>query len=159
MSTNEDLDHRISRLEAKDAIRGLKMSYVRWCDARHPPRGFDALFTQDCVWDGGEVFGRHAGKAAMLRMFEAAVSDISWTLHYVVSGEITVADDLTTAESTWYLWQPLTLQGEPVWNMGRYCDRHVRTADGWLISDLVLTVDTLTHVHRGWVDEPFMSRP
>lgn len=153
------LDERVARLEAIEAVRSLKMSYARWCDAGFPAEQLGSIFTEDCVWDGGAVFGRHVGFDELQAFFAGARSSVAWALHYIVSGAVEVADDLDTAKSTWYLWQPMTLDGCAVWNMGRYLDAHVRTGDGWRISSVDLTVEALTHVDRGWVAERFLTRP
>ena len=46
-------------LEEKDAIRELMHAYCFRCDTRDAD-GLAALFTEDCVWDGGP-FGRKNG--------------------------------------------------------------------------------------------------
>jgi hypothetical protein len=153
------LFERVARLEAVEEIRALKMKYARWCDAGFPAEELPAIFTDDCVWDGGEVFGRHAGMDALEAFFAGARSSVSWALHYIVSGAVEVADDHRTATSTWYLWQPMTLDGCAVWHMGRYLDHHEVTDAGWRISSVELTVEALTHVDRGWVAERYLARP
>ena len=152
------LEARVARLEAVEAIRASKMRYARWCDAGFPPDDLPTLFTPDCTWDGGEVFGRHEGFDALRAFFAGASSSVAWALHYIVSGAVELGDDLRSATSTWYLWQPMTLDGCAVWHMGRYLDRHVLTDDGWRIASLDLTVEALTHVERGWVEERYLTR-
>ena len=155
---SDSLETRVARLEAVEAIRNLKMRYARFCDAGFPPDALPGLFTDDCSWDGGAVFGRHVGLDALREFFAGARDSVAWALHYIVSGAVELDDGLTTATSTWYLWQPMTLDGAAVWHMGRYLDHHVNTDAGWRISALDLTVEALTHVDRGWVNERYLTR-
>ncbi|WP_431874194.1 nuclear transport factor 2 family protein [Amycolatopsis sacchari] len=150
------LEARVARLEALDAIRALQMAYVRFCDAGFPLDRIPELFTPACVWDGGGLLGRHAGHAELRRHFADVAATLEWSLHYIVSGDIELADDLRSARSTWYLWQPLTINGTAAWHMGRYRERHEPGPGGWRISDLVLTVDAFTPFDRGWVAQRFM---
>ncbi|WP_435582267.1 nuclear transport factor 2 family protein [Amycolatopsis thermoflava] len=150
------LEARVARLEALDDIRALQMAYVRFCDGGFPPDRIEELFTPECVWDGGELLGRHAGHAELRTHFADVATRLEWSLHYIVSGDIDVADDLGSARSTWYLWQPLTINGTAAWHMGRYREQHELTAAGWRISELVLTVDSFTPFDRGWVAQRFM---
>ena len=154
----DSLETRVARLEAVDAIKALKMRYARFCDAGFPADELPSLFADDCSWDGGDVFGRHVGLAELETFFAGARDSVGWALHYIVSGAVELGDDLRTATSTWYLWQPMTLDGAAVWHMGRYVDCHVNTEAGWRISSLHLTVEALTHIDRGWVDERYLTR-
>lgn len=72
--------------------------------------------------------------AAELRTHFARVSEsLDWSLHYIVNGDISVGDDLSTGSSTWYLWQPMTTNGVAVWTMGRYRERHGGRVDHELV--------------------------
>ena len=50
------IDARVLRLEAAEQIRILKADYCELCDADYPADALCELFTEDGVWDGGEVF-------------------------------------------------------------------------------------------------------
>lgn len=152
-----DLETRIARLEAKDDIRALKMRYARWCDRGWPPGDIDDVFVADGSWDGGDLFGRYVGKDEMLQAFGEFAKAVTWSLHYIGSGDITLADDLRSAESTWYIWQPLTMNGRALWHIGHYRDQHVQTPDGWRIKELVLHVEAFTPIERGWIEERFAA--
>ena len=152
-----DLESRVARLEAIHEIRSLKMRYVRWCGAGYEVGAVGQLFTDTSVWDGGETFGRYEGGAAIREFFTRTGGRVDWTLHYIVSGDISVGDDLRTAQASWYLWQPMTLEGEPVWHMATYDDDYVLTDGGWRFDTLKLTVHAVTNIHKGWVDERFID--
>ena len=107
MSTDNDLAVRIGKLEAEGDIRRLKTAYALLCDSGYPGKELGELFTEDAVWDGGEHFGVHTGRAAIEAYFDAVSADIIWALHYMVAPSITVADDLQTATGIWYMWAAL----------------------------------------------------
>ena len=152
----QTIEHRLARLEAIEAVRALKMKYARLCDARYPAVELSDLFVEDGVWDGGEKWGRHVGRASIRRFFEAAPSVALWAMHYTVSGDINVSDDLTTATALWYLWQPMTMpvdgQETAVFLIADYVDEYVKDPKrGWLYTSLKLNVQALSPVDQGWV--------
>src|SRR4051812_7805972 len=100
----DDLQHLLDL----EAIRALKVRYARYADAGYDADGLASLFTDDGVWDGGRLFGRAEGRDAIRAHFVSAPSRVTWALHYVLCPEITIAPDGTSAEGTWYLWQPCT---------------------------------------------------
>ena len=102
------------------------MKYAKLCDAGYPTEEIGALFTADAVWDGGEAFGRYEGREQIKEFFASANDRVDWAMHYTVSGDITVADDSQTASATWYLWQPMTFDGDAVWLMARYDDKYAQ---------------------------------
>lgn len=153
------MEQRLDRIEARHEIRALKMHYARLCDAGYPAKELGALFVEDCVWDGGEAFGRYNGRAEIEAFFASTPDRVPWAMHYVVSGDITVDDDLEHGHAYWYLWQPMTLDGQAVWLIAKYEDRYVKTADGWRYADLKLDVQAVTPFDKGWVSQPFPDGP
>jgi hypothetical protein len=153
MSTEDRLD----RLEASDAIRSLKMRYAKLCDAGYPVDELGPLFTDDAVWDGGEVFGRYDGRPAIEAFFATCTERVDFALHYTMSGHIVVDDGSRTASGTWYLWQPMTVDGQPVWLMATYDDRYVKVDGRWIYADLKLNVQALTPIKEGWAERRFIE--
>ena len=140
------IEERIAKLEAIDDIRALKMKYARWCDVDYPQTGIADLFIEDAVWDGGETFGRFEGGRAIRDFFLDTASRVEWTMHYIGSGAVEVAQDLASATGSWYLWQSLTLNGQAGWHMATYDDVYVNTSDGWRIAQLKLNVEAVTDI-------------
>ncbi|WP_326837572.1 nuclear transport factor 2 family protein [Amycolatopsis rhabdoformis] len=151
----KSVEERLAHLEAADQIRALKMTYARLCDAGYPTAELRQLFTPDAVWDGGRAFGRHEGWPEIEEFFAGADTRVDWALHYTVAGDVRVAEDGRSATGTWYLWQPMTLDGSPVWLMGRYQDDYVRSADAWRHAHVRLDVQAVTPIDKGWVAERF----
>lgn len=152
-----DIEARLARLEAAADIRAMKMKYARLCDAGYPSDQIGPLFTEDAVWDGGEAFGRYEGNAAIRAFFDGCPEKISWAMHYTVSGDVDVAPDARTAVGRWYLWQPMTLEGQAVYLMAAYEDQYVNTDEGWKCKHLSLDVQALTPYDQGWVKQRFLG--
>ncbi|MYG14649.1 MAG: hypothetical protein F4171_17925 [Gammaproteobacteria bacterium] len=68
MSADVNIESRMRRLEAAEQIRLLKARYCDLCDAGYPADALCSLFTDDGVWDGGEM-GIFSGREALHRFF------------------------------------------------------------------------------------------
>lgn len=161
MDLTTGLELRLARLEAAADIERLKATYAGLCDVGYPAERLTALFTEDGVFDGGQRFGVHAGRDALVSYFAAISKDIVWAMHYMTTPAITVDDALSTGTGTWYLWQPCTLsvKGEqvPVWISGKYTDEY-RCVDGtWLFSRVTLACEMVTDTRTNWIDQPFVG--
>jgi hypothetical protein len=154
-----DLEARVAKLEATEAIRHLKARYAAVCDAGYDPDEMVLLFTEDAVWDGGERFGVHNGIDEIYRFFAEVRHQILWALHYVVAPVIEVADDLENATGRWYLWQPCTIKGddslEAVWITGTYSDRYRREENAWKFCGVHIALETMSPFDEGWARRPF----
>lgn len=151
------IEARLARLEAAHDIRALKMTYAKLCDAGYPHKEIGQLFVEDAVWDGGELFGRYAGRQEIEEFFASTPARVPWAMHYTVAGDIDVAEDARTASATWYLWQPMTLDGHAVWLMAKYADEYVWTDAGWRYGNLRLDVEALTPADKDWVAQRFIE--
>lgn len=155
----DNLAREIAKLTAVEEIRRLKGRYARVCDQGYNPEEMVTLFTADAIWDGGERFGVHRGTRAIYEFFDRVRHDITWALHYIVSPMIEVADDLTTATGSWYLWQPCTMRKgnglEAVWLAGTYFDRYRKEDGAWKFAEVHITFETITPYDEGWVRCPF----
>ena len=156
-----DLDRRVARLEAIEAIRVLKARYADVCDTGYDAVRMRPLFTDDAVWDGGPRFGRYQGVDAVCEFFAGVSSQITWALHYMIAPIIELAEDGETARGSWYLLEPCTMTTDEgpraMLLMGRYADRYRKTDGGWKISELVLDCQAITPLDEGWVRTPFSN--
>ncbi len=154
MST--ELTDRIARLEAVEAIRDLKIRYARACDPYPHGDQIAAMFTEDGVFDCGELFGVHRGRAAIREHFSRGSSVLKWTLHVIGSPLITVARDRRSASGSWYLWQPLTTweadgSAQARWLCGEYEDTYECDEGGtWRFSSVRLEVGVYATYEDGW---------
>jgi SnoaL-like domain len=156
-----ELESRIARLEAIEAIRVLKARYADVCDTGYDPMRMRPFFTEDAVWDGGLRFGRYEGVDAVCGFFAGISSEITWALHYMVAPIIDVAPDGHTATGSWYLLEPCTIATDDgpraMVITGRYADRYRLETDGWKFSEVKLDCQTISPLDEGWARKPFWN--
>ena len=150
--TNEQIGARLQRLEDIENIKQLKARYCAFCDENYNSQGITSLFTDDGVWDGGNL-GRAEGHAEIAKFFERAPSAFSFAIHNVMNPIIEVDGDRATGH--WYLLQPLTRRsrtGEEgaMWLAGRYEDEYVRIGGEWKFKRLKFITRVLAAYEDGW---------
>lgn len=149
------LEERITRLEDIEAIKSLVTTYARGADRNNDPAILAPLYTEDAVWEA-EGFGRHEGIEAIAReMAEVGRETILWSLHYMVSPEIRIADDGKSAECFWYLWELAKMPGKdgrPEDNVigGWYETELVKTDSGWKFRHVTLVLKLICPAHEPW---------
>ena len=151
------VEERLQKLEDVESIRRLKMRYARFCDAGYEAAGIASLFTEDGVWDGRPRFGKVEGRAKIERFFDRASEALTYARHFIVSPMIDVAADGKSATGSWYLVQPATWRGRPIWLAGSYDDTYVKRGDEWLFRSLQVSFDFITPYEAGWVEQQFME--
>lgn len=155
-------DARVRRAVAASEIRDLKMAYAQLCDAGYPGPALGELFTEDAIWDGGELFGVHHGRAAIETYFSSLDGVFTWALHYMIGPRLTeVSDDGTTAKAVWYLWMPYLAQdgdgAQPMLLTAKQYDDY-RIEDGcWRFQQIRVMVETTAPMRQGW--SPAAIRP
>jgi uncharacterized protein (TIGR02246 family) len=127
-----------SVLEDKEAIRDAFATYCFAVDDNNAA-GFSALFTEDCVWDGGPI-GKFEGREAMAG-FCAGLNQ-NWgvnTFRHHLANQV-VAVDGDAAHLTAYVNVMKANPGDPIaiFASGKYNVDFVRQGGKWLIKKLVL---------------------
>jgi hypothetical protein len=151
-----DLAARIQRLEDIEAIREVIVRYAQGADRGNDVEILVPLFTDDAVWDAGERFGRYDGKAAIRDFLAGSASFIGWTLHYMVSPSIKIADDGKTAHAFWYLWETAnmphsqTRETEAMWIGGTYDTTLSKENGAWKFKNVNLNIRLLSPYTEGW---------
>lgn len=149
------LEARITRLEDIEAIKTMVVTYARGADRNNDPEILAPLYTDDAVWEA-EGFGRHEGIEAISReMVKVGRETILWSLHYMISPEIKIADDGKTAECFWYLWELAKMpdsEGKPEDSVigGWYETNLVKTDAGWKFKHVKLVLKLITPAHEPW---------
>jgi limonene-1,2-epoxide hydrolase len=142
---------RLQRIEDIETIKQLKARYCAFCDDNYNPQGIASLFTDDGVWDGGDL-GKAEGHAAIIKFFERAPSAFSFAIHHVMNPTVEVDGDRATGR--WYLLQPLIRarrDGEAaMWLAGRYEDEYVRIGREWKFKRLKFITHFLASYEEGW---------
>jgi hypothetical protein len=153
------LERRLARLEAVEAVQAVKTRYAHLCDTLEDPDAIAALFTEDAVWDGGQ-FGSYRGRDEIRDFFAGIGAQFQWALHLIICPDIRIGADATTAQGTWYLFEPVTMPAldgpgqDAVIIFSRYVDEF-RLVDGqWFISRLESHVASVSDLDKGWVRQP-----
>lgn len=148
---------RLDHLEAQDAIRRLKATYMQWCDERRGTEIAD-LFWPDGTWEalGGAVGGIVTGREAIGAMFDA--SRLTFTVHYLTNESIEVNGDQAIGQ--WKLFEPCTFRDElAIWQGGHYVDDFERRDGEWRFRHLRLAMDFKAPFDEGWLRTRFVELP
>ena len=144
------LEDRVARLEAVEEIRLLKYRYAALCDRQYDPDGLAGLFTPDGVWDGGDAYGTHRGRAEISAYWRSCAEAIPFAIHMIVNHIVEVIDPDLHATGSCHLFQPMTLEGEPHWAGVRYDEVYRRENGQWLFASVTLTTLLLARHREGW---------
>jgi hypothetical protein len=162
----ESLEHlvkRVQRLEDLEAIKRLITFYGRGSDDHHNIAVMGPLFADDAVLDVGSGYGQYQGRKAI----EAFLSGpgekiILWSIHYMISPTIDIAEDGRTAKGFWYLWEVAKMRNprkdgeEAVWIGGSYDGEFVKLDDGqWKFKYVKLNMEIMSPYSEGWAKKPF----
>lgn len=135
------IEIRLRRVEAGEAIRKLIAAYAVGADRKNDPAILGPLFSADAEWhlEGvADLFGR---EDIARGLSEIASTYVTWSLHYMVSPLIELADDALSATCRWYLWELATMKQDDgseadTWYGGWY-DSRLSVHDGVWLFDYV----------------------
>lgn len=136
-------------LTDRQAIGELIHAYC-WHFDMNEPEALAALFTTDARIDYGPEFPDLQGRAAIEQAVAKGLRTLfAATSHHVSNIRITFAGPAEARSDCYlYAWHRY-LDGRPeseLW--GRYRHRFLRTSDGWLIAELVLSAAGSRNFHR-----------
>ncbi|MDN5747160.1 MAG: nuclear transport factor 2 family protein [Pseudonocardia sp.] len=141
-----EVEQRIARLEALEAIRALDARYCRVLD----DGDWDSLVS--LFTDDGEFVGLSRARGhGELRTFFAGLADGGLTAfwHHVTNLEIAL-DGPDTARARSFLWQPCVQDGVPHIAAGRYLDMLRRVDGTWRYATKQVTFDYFVPLTDGW---------
>lgn len=142
-----DLERRLAVLEGIEGVRRTLSLYARWLDENRPEL-FEQVFASDChlktvPW-GADVHGRERVR----RGFGRYLARFQHPRRYYANEAITVEGETAKAFAYWLVTQEDGDRSVIGW--GTY-DWAFRLEDGtWKVTDLVITVLTMTTPDRGW---------
>ncbi len=148
--TLDELEKRIQVLEDLEAIKKLKAMYGQICDDNYNSTEMVRLFTEDAIWDGGEIAETYRGIDEIKKFFTQMSNVVTFSVHYFLPVDITVEGD--KAHGQWYLLQSATVRGnKAVWVAGIEDDEYVKKDSKWLISSIRFSkLFFLTPYEEGW---------
>ena len=129
------LAERIDRLEQIEALKQLKYRYCAAVDANYDAAAIASMFTEDAVWDGGDL-GYYSGRDAIHKSFMEPNSSVLWMRHCVVNPIIDITGD--RAQCQWYMWLPkITNDGtSKSFQGGTYVDQCRRVDGRWFFEHM-----------------------
>ncbi|MDO5114464.1 MAG: nuclear transport factor 2 family protein [Synergistaceae bacterium] len=149
-----ELEKAVQRLADIEEIKQLKYRYAEICDDDHNPDRICSVFTEDGVWDGYEVFGRHEGAAAIRKLFVGFQEAIDFSRHVMTNPIITVEGDRGSGQ--FYLFGPYRARKtqRDFLLAVLYKDEFERQPDGkWLFKKLTADIRLLAPRDHGWEKE------
>lgn len=154
MKPANTLEHRIACLEAHLEIERLIADLGHAFDSGPSADALRQLFTAGAVFqiDG---YGSFEGSQAIAEGVAGnAQSGFRWTLHYLVSPRIVLAEDARSAELSFRLWEAATAaSGRAYWIGGSY-DAQAELEDRWRFRRLQLNAELISHYPEGWHEKP-----
>lgn len=125
------LAERIDRLEQIEALKQLKYRYCAAVDANYDADAIASMFTEDGVWDGGDL-GYYSGREAIRQSFMEPNASVRWMRHGVINPIIDITND--QARCQWYMWLPkITSDGtSKSFQGGTHIDQCRRVDGRWL---------------------------
>ena len=147
----ETLEAHIGTLNDKDEIWRLITRYARALD-EEIDHELAAIFTEDVVfetipWSGGAKSGRDF----VIRAFKSYQRRFGNRKRFIVNEQI----DITSPDSAiaWSNWLVLHANdGQSYTGWGSYDWECTRLDGQWLFSKMVITVDCMTTLEKGWGD-------
>lgn len=122
-----ELELRLRRMEACEAIRALIATYAIGADRRNDPAILGPLFSTNAIWEAEGIVRLVGREAIATGLSELAQRFVTWSLHYMISPLIEVDATASTATCRWYLWELCTMdQGDgpaDTWYGGWYDSR------------------------------------
>lgn len=156
------IEARLQRLEDVEAIKEIWIRYSQASDNAHNLDVMLPLFAKDAIFDIGSGYGTYRGHDEIGKFLGGPANKIiPWSLHYMVSPLIEVAEDGKTARGFWYLWEiakmvdPVTGQEEAVWIGGTYNNEFIKENGEWKLQIVRLKMELMSPYSEGWVKKPW----
>ncbi len=150
-----NLEQRLRQLEALRAIDDLIADLGRAFDAGPSAAALRPLFTADSRFVIDQYGSFEGSEAIAAGVAGNADAGFRWTLHFLVSPKVALAEDQTAGTVDFYLWEAATAaSGKAYWIGGRY-RAQVRLDEGrWRFAYLELEADLISHYPDGWQPKP-----
>ncbi len=134
MTTLEELEARVDRLESRAAIRELVTHYAVACDEHDIPR-LRNLFTEDAVFKSPSSFLRATGREAITSMFVDVLKKRGPGYHWTHDLLVTFAEDRNSATGIVYSHAETTPEGVVSLAAMKYIDQYRRESGRWYFSE------------------------
>lgn len=154
MGQDHTLEQRIARVEAHLAIERLIADLGHAFDNGPSAELLRELFTVDAVFEI-DRYGTLEGAGAIAKGVAGnAQSGFRWTLHYLVSPRIDLADNALEARLSFRLWEAATAASRKDYWIGGSYDALAVMEDRWRFRHLRLNAELISHYPEGWREKP-----
>ena len=159
----QDIERRLRRTEAFEAIRTTIFSYAVAGDRGNDPAVVRRCFTADATYEA-KGMGRFEGLEDIVRGLSLIGRDVVvWSFHAPGGPLITLADDQNSADAFWWVWVPVALKDTsgniaPHWGAGHYNATLVRgECDEWKFERVLFETRLRTPFAGPWttLEGPF----
>jgi hypothetical protein len=155
MMASLSIEQRLQCIEARSEITDLVARYALGADRKNDPAIMGPLFAERATWaaSGFSAFeGREAIAAGLAAIAE---EQVLWSIHFMVSPLITLADDGRTGTCQWYLWELCTMQGpdgpRDTWLGGWYDSLVGIEDDRWKFTKVLLDIRVQGNALPPWM--------
>jgi uncharacterized protein (TIGR02246 family) len=130
MTSIEELEARVDRLESRAAIRELVTNYAVACDEHDIPK-LQNLFTHDAVFKSPSSFMQSTGREAITGMFIEVLKTRGPGYHWTHDLIVDFGDDENAATGVVYSHAETTPNGVASVAAMKYKDKYAREAGVW----------------------------
>ncbi|GAA0971951.1 hypothetical protein GCM10009555_024230 [Acrocarpospora macrocephala] len=153
-----EIEQRLARLEAIEAISRLQYDYGIACDDGYHPERLSAMFTEDAVWSrtlgDGDATREFVGRSRIAAHFSESPKRFLWGMHNCLPIRIDVEPGSRRAFGVWRLLMPcvVLLDGEPTdfWVAGRYENDYVEHDGVWRFQTVRMIYEVAAPIRSGW---------
>lgn len=172
MADLAELERRIAKLEAIEAIKQLKARHIQLTDGGYPSGELTQLWTEDGTWEGittdvderwpgNRGTGAFRGHAEIQQFWDLNGNIYDWVLHMMVAPTITVNDDLETASGKWHWLMPCTrrIDGVPTaaWLGGFQTDTYRKVDGVWKFQTVQVELKVMAKHETGWAADRYVG--
>lgn len=142
------LEAQVAELQAREGIRHTMARYARSLDLG-PLEELGEVFTEDATvqaipWNAKPI----EGKALILKGFRNYRQTFHHPRRYIVNEQIQVQGDTASAQSYWFVTQGY--DGQSWFGCGSYEWGFRRVGPEWKVTRLVVRIETMTTLEKGW---------
>jgi ketosteroid isomerase-like protein len=134
MTSIEELESRVDRLESRASIRELVTNYAVACDEHDIPK-LQNLFTLDAVFKSPSSFMQSAGREAIAAMFIEVLKTRGPGYHWTHDLIVNFGDDENSASGIVYSHAETTPNGVVSIAAMKYQDKYRRESGVWYFSE------------------------
>ncbi len=157
-----DIEGRLKRLEAAEAIRQCVYDYALAGDRKNDAAIMRRIFTDGAVYEAAGM-GRFEGLDSIVRgLSQIADGVVLWAFHSQGGPRIMLSDDAESAKVFWWVWCPARLRAEdgtekPCWGAGHYNGELRNDGGTWKFQRLLFETLLRTPYAGPWteIEGPF----